>query len=104
MARGSAPDLSATRRKTALTGGIIMNGKQALSAMVASALLCAIVASAAAEDVVIKVWSRADRSHLKLRRELHRQDIEEKTEDGIVRSREDWRRDGRNYWRASHHP
>jgi inositol-phosphate transport system substrate-binding protein len=39
-----------------------MNGKQALSAMVASALFCAIVASAAAEDVVIKVWSRADRS------------------------------------------
>src|SRR5256885_12612448 len=39
-----------------------MNGKYALSAMVASALFCAIVASAAAEDVVIKVWSRADRS------------------------------------------
>ena len=39
-----------------------MNGKQALSAMVASVLFCAIVASAAAEDVVIKIWSRADRA------------------------------------------
>src|SRR5256714_858901 len=39
-----------------------MNGKYALSAIVASALFCAIVASAAAGDVVIKVWSRADRS------------------------------------------
>src|SRR6266704_3943753 len=39
-----------------------MNGKHALSAMVASVLLCAMVTSAAAEDVVIKVWSRADRS------------------------------------------
>src|ERR1700692_602097 len=39
-----------------------MNGKHALSAMIASVLLCAIAASAAAEDVVIKVWSRADRS------------------------------------------
>src|SRR2546430_3592813 len=39
-----------------------MNGKYALSAMVASALFCAIVASAFAEDVVIKVWARADRS------------------------------------------
>src|SRR6266550_8293303 len=39
-----------------------MNGKYALSAIVASALFCTIVASAAAEDVVIKVWSRADRS------------------------------------------
>src|SRR6266700_5246246 len=39
-----------------------MNGKHALSAMVASVLLCAMVTSAAAEDVVIKLWSRADRS------------------------------------------
>jgi inositol-phosphate transport system substrate-binding protein len=39
-----------------------MNGKHALSAMVASVLFCATVASAMAEDVVIKVWSRADRS------------------------------------------
>src|SRR6266550_807125 len=39
-----------------------MNGKYALSAIVASALFCTIVASAAAEDVVIKVWARADRT------------------------------------------
>jgi inositol-phosphate transport system substrate-binding protein len=39
-----------------------MNWKYALSAMVASVLFCATVTSAAAEDVVIKVWSRADRS------------------------------------------
>src|ERR1700686_191782 len=39
-----------------------MNGKHALSAMITSVLLCAIVASAAAEDVVIKIWSRADRA------------------------------------------
>src|SRR6202165_1418084 len=39
-----------------------MNGKQALSGMVAGVLLCAFATSALAEDVVIKVWSRADRS------------------------------------------
>ena len=39
-----------------------MNWKHALSGMVAGALLCATVTSAWADDVVIKVWSRADRS------------------------------------------
>src|SRR5438128_946136 len=39
-----------------------MNWKHALAGMVAGALLCAAAASAAAEDVVIKVWARADRS------------------------------------------
>ena len=40
----------------------MMNWKHALSGLIAGALLGAIVTSAAAEDVVIKVWSRADRS------------------------------------------
>ena len=40
----------------------MMNCEHALSGMIAGALLCAIVTSAAAEDVVVKVWSRADRS------------------------------------------
>ena len=39
-----------------------MNWKHALSGMVAGALFCAAPTSALAEDVVIKVWSRADRS------------------------------------------
>jgi len=39
-----------------------MNWKHARSGMVAGLLLCAATASALADDVVIKVWSRADRS------------------------------------------
>lgn len=39
-----------------------MNWKHALLGMVAGALLCAGATSASAEDVVVKVWSRADRS------------------------------------------
>lgn len=39
-----------------------MNWKNGLSAMAAGALLCVVTTSALAEDVVIKVWSRADRS------------------------------------------
>ena len=39
-----------------------MNRKHALSVIVAGALFGAVTASALAEDVVIKVWSRADRS------------------------------------------
>ena len=39
-----------------------MNWKHALSGMVAGVLSCAAVTSAWADDVVIKVWSRADRS------------------------------------------
>ena len=38
------------------------NWKYTLSAIAAGALLCAAVSPASAEDVVIKVWSRADRS------------------------------------------
>ena len=38
------------------------NWKYALSGIAADALLCAAVSPASAEDVVIKVWSRADRS------------------------------------------
>src|SRR5438477_12715929 len=40
----------------------MMNGKIALSAMVAGVLFCTTFTSAAAEEVVIKVWARADRS------------------------------------------
>ena len=39
-----------------------MNWKHALSGMVGGVLFCAAATSALAEDVVIKVWSRADRS------------------------------------------
>jgi inositol-phosphate transport system substrate-binding protein len=39
-----------------------MNWKHALSGMVGGVLFCAATASVQAEDVVIKVWSRADRS------------------------------------------
>ena len=39
-----------------------MNWKNTLSATAASALLCVVTTSALAEDVVVKVWSRADRS------------------------------------------
>ena len=39
-----------------------MNWKHALSGMVGGVLFCAAATSASAEDVVIKVWSRADRS------------------------------------------
>ena len=39
-----------------------MNWKYALSGMVGGVLFCAAATSASAEDVVIKVWSRADRS------------------------------------------
>lgn len=39
-----------------------MNWKHALSGIVAGVLFCAATTSALAEDVVIKVWSRADRS------------------------------------------
>ena len=40
----------------------MMNWKHTLSAVAAAALLCVAAGSAMAEDVVIKVWSRADRS------------------------------------------
>ena len=39
-----------------------MNWKHALSGMVGGVLFCAATASALADDVVIKVWARADRS------------------------------------------
>ncbi len=39
-----------------------MNWKNTLVATAASALLCVVTTSALAEDVVVKVWSRADRS------------------------------------------
>ncbi|MEP7083570.1 MAG: sugar ABC transporter substrate-binding protein, partial [Betaproteobacteria bacterium] len=39
-----------------------MNWKHALSAVIGSTLFCAATTSALADDVVIKVWSRADRS------------------------------------------
>ena len=39
-----------------------MNWKHALSGMVAGVLFCAATTSAFAEDVVVRVWSRADRS------------------------------------------
>src|SRR5882757_971643 len=39
-----------------------MNWKHALSGMVGGVLFCAATAPVFAEDVVIKVWSRADRS------------------------------------------
>jgi inositol-phosphate transport system substrate-binding protein len=41
---------------------MFMNWKHALSGIVGVALFCAATTSALAEDVVIKVWSRADRS------------------------------------------
>ena len=40
----------------------MMNWKHALSGMVGGVLFCAAATSALAEDVVIKVWARADRS------------------------------------------
>ena len=39
-----------------------MNWKHALSGMIGGVLFCAGATSAWAEDVVVKVWSRADRS------------------------------------------
>ena len=39
-----------------------MDRKTVLCGIVAAAMLCIAAASAYAEDVVIKVWSRADRS------------------------------------------
>jgi inositol-phosphate transport system substrate-binding protein len=49
-------------KAAAKRGGNIMDRKTVLCGIVAGAMLCIAAASAYAEDVVIKVWSRADRS------------------------------------------
>jgi inositol-phosphate transport system substrate-binding protein len=49
-------------KAAAKRGGNIMDRKTVLCGIVAGAMLCIAAVSAYAEDVVIKVWSRADRS------------------------------------------